>query len=131
MNLNFPTLFCSRFPRSEDKRAGNSKFFLLFFTLFFYIPWVNHFIVCCTSNLNWSLNLHFDVFFISTPFNFFALTEYDFITQKNVMWNTISNTVNSDDVIFIDHTGAAENCLTSSSKFFLEVEQTKLKKLDK
>ena len=38
MNLNFPTLFCSRFPRSEDKSAGNSNFFLSFFTLFFYIP---------------------------------------------------------------------------------------------
>ena len=25
MNLNFPTLFCSRFPRSEDKSAGISK----------------------------------------------------------------------------------------------------------
>ena len=38
MNLNFPTLFCSTFPCSEDKRAGNSKFFLSFFTLFFDIP---------------------------------------------------------------------------------------------
>ena len=40
MNLHFPTLFCSIFPHWEDKRAGNSKNLLLFFTLFFYIPWI-------------------------------------------------------------------------------------------
>ena len=40
MNLNFPYLFCTRFPRSEAiKRAANYyKFFQSFFTLFFYIP---------------------------------------------------------------------------------------------
>ena len=37
MNLNFPNFFCTRFPRLEDKRAGNSKFFPSFFTLFFYM----------------------------------------------------------------------------------------------
>ena len=37
MNLNFPTLFCSRFPRLEDKRAGNSKkIFVVLYPIFLY-----------------------------------------------------------------------------------------------
>ena len=31
----------SGFPHSQDKRAGISKKFLSFFTLFFYIPWLD------------------------------------------------------------------------------------------
>ena len=30
--------YCSGIPRSQDKRVGISKFFLLFFALFFYMP---------------------------------------------------------------------------------------------
>ena len=41
--LSSKWFFRSGFPYSEDKRAGISKMFLLFFTLFFYIPWVDHF----------------------------------------------------------------------------------------
>ena len=40
MNLYFPTLFYSRFPRSEDKGVGNSKKFLLFFILFSIFAWI-------------------------------------------------------------------------------------------
>ena len=32
--------FHSGFPHSQDKRAGISKIFLSFFTLFLYIPWL-------------------------------------------------------------------------------------------
>ena len=38
--LNFPTLFSAGFPRLQDKRAGISKNFLSFSTLFLYIPWL-------------------------------------------------------------------------------------------
>ena len=38
-NLNFPTPFSVEFPHSQDNRAGISKKFLSFSTLFLYVPW--------------------------------------------------------------------------------------------
>ena len=44
---------CSGFPRFQDKRAAIFKFFLSFFTLFFYIPWfrsvLSRTIICPTT----------------------------------------------------------------------------------
>ena len=37
--LNFPAPFSAGFPYSQDKTAGISEIFLLFFTLFLYIAW--------------------------------------------------------------------------------------------
>ena len=37
--LNFPAQFSAGFSHSQDKRAGISKYFLSFSTLFIYIPW--------------------------------------------------------------------------------------------
>ena len=40
--LNYPAPFSAGFPHSQDKRAGISKKFVLFFTLFLYISWFGY-----------------------------------------------------------------------------------------
>ena len=48
--LNFPTPISAEIPRSQDKRAGISKFFLSFSTLFLYIPWYLALVFLCAYN---------------------------------------------------------------------------------